>query len=602
MLGLSCRIYLFLLLMAAATEIAAQTTTSLVGNPRNIDELKIGFNRRSDRPIFWTDATFQSLIEDINPDIVRYPAGTQANYWDWSTGQFLENTDKNWNNREVVTIPTFINGLPLNTDIIYVVNLARPTPASGVSVNASEAVLKSNATLQAKIQDMLAAIATFDQNGKLPYAVELGNEFYFGNIESGIFEIIEQNGQFFSGWNPVTNSPYVSASKALATEVTARFYLEQAAQVAAAIKAQYPDMKIALCTTKGGNNFRDSWNNTIFTELASNPTYASFAGSVDAVTQHHYINDNYGSSTAVFDDPSSQAAIAEGISYPIDKQVDYNMVPAPYELWLTEYGATKPNADETWATGLRSAALTLSWLQQGDKVMQLEYHHITDENVIVEAAPRKLAPIGLAFKYWQMAAKDMDALQFLSFTNSPQVISNIEALHGIKFSSATQQKVLLLNLSDTAITNLDLTSVFSGNTMSQIEQISSTTPWQSPVFDSHSSLIQSSFTTSSPVNLPEYSITVVARNIPLSTDRQEVFEVAIYPNPARVTVSISSDSTIKDLKLIDLNGRVVKEIEGIQATDAEINLNGLTSGIYLLKITSTNGASQIKKLIVNYEL
>ena len=180
----------FIVLFIRSTN-AQTVTTTLDAEVRDVSELNIGFNRRSDQGTWWTDTSFINLVSEMNPDVVRYPAGTQANYWDWSTGQFLENTDKVWGNKEIVTIPTFVNALPDRTKVVYVVNMARPTPNTGVDVNASESVLKSETTLNLKIADMLAAITQFDSQGKTPYAIELGNEFYFGNIESGMYRIVE---------------------------------------------------------------------------------------------------------------------------------------------------------------------------------------------------------------------------------------------------------------------------------------------------------------------------------------------------------------------------------------------------------------------------
>ena len=81
----------------------AQNTTTLDAK-RDKTELLIGFNRRSDGPSagapFWTDPTFKPLLATMNPDIVRYPGGTQANYWDWSTGEFIPNSGKNMNSKE----------------------------------------------------------------------------------------------------------------------------------------------------------------------------------------------------------------------------------------------------------------------------------------------------------------------------------------------------------------------------------------------------------------------------------------------------------------------------------------------------------------------
>ena len=116
-----------LLLIAIVNPLEAQTvTTTLDATVRDISELNIGFNRRSDNGTWYTDNSFINLVSEMNPDVVRYPGGTQANYWDWSTGQFLENTDKNWGNKEIVIIPTFLNVLPPNeTDTLASFLLAK---------------------------------------------------------------------------------------------------------------------------------------------------------------------------------------------------------------------------------------------------------------------------------------------------------------------------------------------------------------------------------------------------------------------------------------------------------------------------------------------
>mgnify|MGYP001822993973 FL=1 len=396
----------------------AQISTTLDANVRDVSNLDVGFNRRSDQGTWWTDNSFIDLVSEMNPNVVRYPAGTQANYWDWREGKFLENTDKSWNNKEVVTIPTFVNALPDRTKAIYVVNIARPTPITGVDVNASEAVLKSQATLDTKIIDMLAALAEFDAQGKLPFAVELGNEFYFGNIESGIFQIVESNGLFYSGWDDANNQPFVSNSKADATEITAKFYLDQCKDIVASIKAAYPSIKIIITTTKGGTSARDRWNNTIFDELQNNSSYTSLKNDTYAVTQHFYIKD--GLLTPITDNASSKVAIAEGIEYPISKQSDYNLVPNDYKIFITEYGATKGIAEETWASAVRYAAFTYGWIELGDKIEQLDWHYISDNNVVNDDnLPMKLAPVGMAVKILQQAAVNMTEMQEISFSPNP---------------------------------------------------------------------------------------------------------------------------------------------------------------------------------------
>jgi hypothetical protein len=72
----------------------------------------------------------------------------------------------------------------------------------------------------------------------------------------------------------------------------------------------------------------------------------------------------------------------------------------------------------------------------------------------------------------------------------------------------------------------------------------------------------------------------------------------VYPNPARDLISIegSNGANITSYKVADLNGRVVKSKESINATAAQINISDLQSGVYMMTINSDNG-SAVKKII-----
>ena len=155
----------------------------------------------------------------------------------------------------------FVSGLPEETSIIYVVNMARPTPNTGIHFEASVEILKSEATLQLKINDMLAALQEFENAGKFPEAIELGNEFYFTSEHASIYAS-----------NP-------------------ELYIAHCKEICSQVKELYPDLKILLITTKGGTTLRDLWNNTIFNAFADD---LEFKSNIHAVVQHHYISDNYG--------------------------------------------------------------------------------------------------------------------------------------------------------------------------------------------------------------------------------------------------------------------------------------------------------------------
>ncbi len=571
--------------------------TGLDATVRDISDVNIGFNRRSDKGTWWTDSSFKALITEMNPDVVRYPGGTQANYWDWSTGKFLDNTDKNWNNKEILKIPEFVATLPGRTKIVYVVNMARPTPATGVSVNASEEILKSNATLNLKIANMIDALDEFAAQGKEPYAVELGNEFYFGNEESGIFHINESSGSFYSGWDDTNNQPYQSASKKDATDINALFYLNQCKEIVSQIKTAYPNMKFALTTTKSGhgNSARERWNNTIFDNLENNLDFASLKQNIYAVTQHHYLNDSYGVQTPISDVATAKVAIAEGIQYPIDKHADYNMVPNDFKIWYTEYGEVKGIAEETWADAIRYAALTYSWLSRGDKVNQLDFHYISDNTVIKVESPMRLAPVGIAVKQLMSASAAMTEMQQINFDTNPVSVNGVLTLYGYKFKNAEKETLLILNLSENNIQNIKFDNLLTYAGTPNMTQYHSDSPWVFGVALGDSSIISNNDNVTTTFNARKFSITVIeVQNKTLDVGDLALNTIAIFPNPTKDRLTIKTNAQLKTISVYNIAGNKVYATKLVQ--NNSINLSTLTSGIYMLKIETSRGV-KFKKLI-----
>lgn len=73
----------------------------------------------------------------------------------------------------------------------------------------------------------------------------------------------------------------------------------------------------------------------------------------------------------------------------------------------------------------------------------------------------------------------------------------------------------------------------------------------------------------------------------------------IFPNPARETVSISSEiERIQKIQLIDLQGREVFYILDINKENVQIPVTEFSSGIYLVKITTSTGKTISKKLMI----
>lgn len=75
---------------------------------------------------------------------------------------------------------------------------------------------------------------------------------------------------------------------------------------------------------------------------------------------------------------------------------------------------------------------------------------------------------------------------------------------------------------------------------------------------------------------------------------------AVYPNPANDFINISNSENIQvsNIKITDLNGRVVKQSNFDNVSNINLNVSDLSAGIYMMNI-NTNEGSTVKKIIKN---
>ncbi|WP_291720702.1 T9SS type A sorting domain-containing protein [Bernardetia sp.] len=64
-------------------------------------------------------------------------------------------------------------------------------------------------------------------------------------------------------------------------------------------------------------------------------------------------------------------------------------------------------------------------------------------------------------------------------------------------------------------------------------------------------------------------------------------EILVYPNPAQEVVNISSKEQILSIRILNIQGQVLRTVTNRN----KINLNGLANGVYLLNITTKEGTS-----------
>lgn len=69
--------------------------------------------------------------------------------------------------------------------------------------------------------------------------------------------------------------------------------------------------------------------------------------------------------------------------------------------------------------------------------------------------------------------------------------------------------------------------------------------------------------------------------------------VSVYPNPTKGEVNVVSKSAVKSILLVDMNGRAVKSFDNIK----QLDLSGLSKGVYILNITLADGQKTSTKLV-----
>lgn len=518
----------------------AQTNTVTFGDDtRTIDADMFGYNGKTTAGPLWTDTVFQNVVARIYPGNIRYPGGTAGNYFDWRTGTFIPGTGKSSN--YPYPIPEYVAGIPDITTIIYMVNLARPTPSTGIPFDTIESVLESEEVLQLKIDDILDAIETFEENGKLPRRIEFGNEFYFTS----------EHGAIYAG-NP---SLYMSHAAVLARAIREQYPRET-----------YPGLKIGLITSKGGSTGRDFWNQTVYDSLESN---AQLAADIDAVTLHWYIGDEFGPASSIRDADGAETAVAQAFEN-VDNRCreDYDRTPDWLEIWNTEYSTNDDNpvGRDCWASGIRAAALTLNYFGMGDQMRCMNLHNI---NVGVINEQNKLDPNGFACGLICRAARGKNNARDLAFSSNPSFVKTFPSLIGWKFWNNDSEAVVIVNCSQDRFDDVDLSAVISSSDKTCISRYSET-PWQSGATEVSGIEENIWETDSTTVSIPSFSITlaegpvsnlsVIPNNVGTSDLELKCFKPNTAQSTIHIVYSVPQRMTMQ-LQIFDVRGNRVKNFE-----------------------------------------
>jgi hypothetical protein len=71
-------------------------------------------------------------------------------------------------------------------------------------------------------------------------------------------------------------------------------------------------------------------------------------------------------------------------------------------------------------------------------------------------------------------------------------------------------------------------------------------------------------------------------------------QIMVYPNPATEIVNIKSDYTITSVDVMNFVGQAVYTSKNVDARTAKLNVTSFTSGVYFVKVSTTEGIRTVK--------
>ena len=481
---------------------ATGQSAQLTGPEINVEPSVFGYNSNDfNQGPDWTSATLRNTVARLHPGNVRYPGGTTANYWDWRTGGIIATINTGWPKYLASDVPvtpeTFVRGIPEGSEIVYCINMARPTPTTGIAYDAPYEVLASQTTLEAKITDILGGIDAFYQAGYALRYVELGNEFYNGAVGG-----TDKQGGVYAG------------------DVT--LYIDHVNQIATAIHDSFPDIQLAVIGESSRGGQITPWTQAIYDALE-----AEILTNVDAITFHCYAGPGVSALT-------NADSAEQSLSVPFGKvrsvrRTDYDTAPEGLALWITEYNTwSPPRASSnpknpgnggpiqgTWVNGLYGATMGLLYAMMGEDVDVLDIHVLSVGKNIqwsMLAEESTLSGNGVAVGTVAKAMRGMTKAQEITFEGIPEptFAGDKPSLYGVKFSNGQRESVVIINSTNQPKTGISIDNLFTGNAPRQLTQYYDENPTDL-VSETEGITFNYNDDLRGAVNVPPFSITLIAQ-------------------------------------------------------------------------------------------
>lgn len=82
-----------------------------------------------------------------------------------------------------------------------------------------------------------------------------------------------------------------------------------------------------------------------------------------------------------------------------------------------------------------------------------------------------------------------------------------------------------------------------------------------------------------------------------TTETANMTFTQVYPNPANDFVKIESGAFIEKISLYDLQGRLIKSVDGIDQQEYQLELSDIENGVYMVQMKSGTNMSQVRIVI-----
>lgn len=517
----------------------------------------------------WTNQSFLDSVRKLNPSLIRYPGGTESQYFDWQTGRSIPSS--NWTNGSLFN-HSYIGIVPhvshtLN-DLLYFYQITNVKPVFCLNL------------LTKTLSNQIEMLQTANSMGIPVEYIELGNELYF------------EDQDFINKYpNPID------------------YVLDMKDNWIPQLTALFPNANIAVIGSYDGlvdlnGNIVPSrisnWNSTLYAQNLS----------ANAITFHYYIPPN----TTLLSNPNASQALAAPFKHwPTLQNNTLNGVTNGMECWITEYNLNDGNQTNyaiasSWIHGLYTASL-FSLMLVDEKIKMLLNHQIAGSPAFASLASyttfgdtisNRLTAEGNAMRILHKAIKGKASAKKLQFSLNPLITiqtTNYPSLLGWFFENTQEKALYVLNLSNTSFT-LDVSANIVGNY--EFEIINTTNPLLKNITSLNLNINKG--INNGNISIPPFSLLYITDLVTLDvTNNIEENSFIIFPNPANDVLTIKNKSSkikLKEIQVLDILGRLIisKEVSGLDE-EMKLHLEFLGKQPLLLKLIQSSGNVEIHKIL-----